>query len=132
MNTPKKVKYPKQIGACIDLLYQNRAERLEFNKTLDNMKAAEAALEEHILNQFTKDELRGAKGDYATASVKVDQVVNVTDWDAYLAYAVKNKYWDLVRRQPASLAVKERWKNGVEVPGVEPFGKVSLSLTKAS
>lgn len=127
-----KVKYPKAVGACVDLLYTKRASRLELNRQVDAMKAEETALEDHILEKFTKDELRGAKGDIATASVKVDTVVNATDFDAYLAYAVKTKSWDLIRRQPASTAVKERWANGVEIPGVEPFGKVSLSLTKAA
>lgn len=126
-----KVKYPKQIGACIDLLYENRAKRLEANKLVDAMKAEEALLEDHILATFAKSELRGAKGDICTAAVKIDQTVNVTDWDVYLAYVVKKKAWDMLRKQPATTAVKARWANGEEVPGTEPFAKVSLSLTKA-
>jgi len=126
----KKVVYPKTIGGCIDLLYKNRAERLELNAKIDALKSAEGALEAHIINSFAKTEIAGAKGKTATASIKTTTVVNTTDWDVYLAYVVKKKAWDLLRKQPAARAVQERWDQGVEVPGVEPFVKISLSLTK--
>lgn len=124
------VKYPKSIGACIDMLYEQRAERLELQKIVDNAKAEEAKLEEHIINSFGKQELNGAKGDVAIAAVKRDTVLNVTDWDGLLAWVVKTKSWDVLRKQPSSTAIKARWNNHEEVPGVEPFVKVSLSLTK--
>jgi hypothetical protein len=127
----KKTKYPASIGACIDLLYENRAKRLEANKVVVAMKAEEAMLEDHILATFAKSELRGAKGDICTAAIKMDVTVNVTDWDKYLAYAVKDKAWDMLRKQPTVESVKARWADGKEVPGVEPFTKISLSLTKA-
>lgn len=125
-----KVKYPKSIGACVDALYTARAARLALNAQVEAMKAAEAELEDHILNKFGKDEIRGAKGDVATAAIKMDQTVNCTDWDAYRDYVIKKKAWDMLRKQPAVTAVKQRWANGEEVPGVEPFTKISLSLTK--
>lgn len=126
-----KNEYPKTIGGCIDLLYEQRAERLKLQKVVDNAKAEEAKLENHILDTFTKDELRGAKGDLATASVKRDTVVTLVDWDAFLTWAVKTKSWDVLRKQPASTAIKERWEANEEVPGVEPLVKVSLSLTRS-
>ncbi len=125
-----KVKYPKALGACVDQLYEARAARLSLNAQVEAMKVAEAALEDHILNKFGKDEIRGAKGDVATAAIKMDTTVNTTDWDAYRDYVVKHKAWDMLRKQPATTAVKARWANGEAVPGVEPFTKISLSLTK--
>lgn len=124
------VKYPKSIGACIDMLYEQRAERLKLQKIVDNAKAEETKLEEHILNSFGKQELNGAKGDVAVAAIKRDTTLNVTDWDSLRDWVVKTKSWDVLRKQPSSTAIKERWNNKEEIPGVEPFVKVSLSLTK--
>lgn len=124
------MKYPKQIGLCIDMLYEMRAERLAAQKQVDSMKKDEAALEEHILKVFGKSELNGAKGSVATAAIKTIRTANLTDWDAFVAWVAKTKSWDCLRKQPAVTAVKERWDDGKEVPGVEPFDKIDLSLTK--
>jgi len=124
-------RYPKTIGGCIDMLYEQRAERLKLQKVVDTAKAEEGKLEDHILNTFGKAELRGAKGDVATASIKSDTVVSLTDWDAFINWASQPGNRDCLRKQPGSTAVKERWAHGEEVPGVESLVKISLSLTKA-
>jgi hypothetical protein len=126
-----KSKYPKALGAAIDLLYEQRAARLALQKKVDEMKVDEADLADHILNSFTKEELNGSKGKLAVAAIKHTTTVNTTDWDVFLAYCVKTKSWDMLRKQPTVAAVKARWDAGKEVPGVEPFIKIDLSLTKA-
>lgn len=123
-------KYPKAIGTCIDKLYTMRAERLAAQKVVDKMKKDEQDLEDHILKQFGKSELNGAKGSVATAAVKTIRTVNLTDWDQFVAWVAKTKAWDCLRRQPSVTAVKERWEAGDQVPGTEPFDKIDLSLTK--
>ena len=124
--------YPAAMGACIDQLYEARATRLELQKEVDELKAAERDLETHILDAFTKDELRGAKGDVATAAVKrtTSVVLRKDEWDLFVKYVVDNEAYELLRKQPAANAVKERWDAGEEVPGCEPFISVGLSLTK--
>lgn len=124
------VKYPKSVGACIDMLYEQRAERLKLQKIVDNAKVEEAKLEEHILGTFGKEELGGAKGKLATAAIKRDTTVSVTNWDELRDWIVKTKSWDILRKQPSSTAIKERWSSNEQVPGCEPFVRVSLSLTK--
>jgi hypothetical protein len=128
--TEKKIVYPKTIGACIDMLYKNRAERLALNTKIEELKKSEGSLEAHIINSFSKTDITGAKGKVATAGIKTTTTVDTEDWDTYLAYVVKNKAWDLLRKQPAVRAVQERWEQGQEIPGVKPFVKIGLSLTK--
>ena len=126
-----KMKYPRALGAAIDLLYTQRAARLDAQKAVDLMKEEEAKLADHILNTFTKEELNGSKGQLAVAAIKHTVTINTTDWDAFLAYCVKTKSWDMLRKQPTVAAVKARWDEGKQIPGVEPFTKIDLSLTKA-
>ena len=123
-------KYPKTLGGCIDMLYEQRAERLKLSKIVDEAKKQEALLEDHIINSFSKAELNGGKGDVATASIKRDTVVSLTDWDEFMKWVVQHKAYECLRKQPGSTAIKERWGAGEEVPGVESVVKISLSLTK--
>ena len=122
--------YPSSMGACIDQLYTQRAKRLLLQHEVDEMKSEEKDLETHILNAFTKDEIKGAKGDVCTAAIKRTTSVVLTDWDSFVKYVVETESWDLLRKQPASNAVKARWDEKEEVPGTEPFVSIGLSLTK--
>lgn len=125
------IKFPKAIGACIDTLYELRAKRLAGQKAVDAVKAEEAMYEAHILETFTKSELRGAKGDVATAAVKSQVVYNIEDWDKYWAWVEANGAKDCVQKRLSQDAIRARYDNGEEVPGVESFTKITLSLTKA-
>lgn len=124
-------KFPATIGACIDALYVLRAKRLAGQKEVDKVKAEEAQYEEHILNNFTKTDLRGAKGDIATAAVKSATVYNIDDFDAYFSWVEANDARDCVQKRLSQTAIAARFDNGETVPGVSSFTKISLSLTKA-
>ena len=125
------IKYPKTIGECIDTLYTMRAQRLDADKAVQAMKKAEADLEEHILKQFDKAAINGARGKVATGGIMRKTVYSIEDWPAFIAYVAKKKAWDMLYKQAGQLAVRERIDNGEEVPGIEAFEKVSLSLNKA-
>ena len=127
-----KKTYPKTIGACVDALYELRAKRLEGQKQVDLVKAQEAELEDHIIETFGKAEIGGAKGQVATASIKTTVTATIVDWDTFIAHVAKTKDWELVQKRAGVTAVKERWDDGKEVPGVEPLSKISLSLTKVA
>lgn len=126
------IEFPSTIGGCIDALYEARAKRLALSKQVDAAKEVENQYEAHILNSFDKSELTGARGELATASIKRSTVYNLTDWDTFIAYVDTNNAWELLRKQPGSTACKERFENGEEIPGITPFVKIDLSLTKAS
>lgn len=124
-------KFPTTIGACIDELYELRAKRLAGQKEVDRVKAIEQMYEDHILANFTKTDLRGAKGDIATAAIKKSTVYNIDDWSAYTQWVHDNEAYDCLQKRLSSTAIAARFDNGEEVPGVSTFEKVSLSLTKA-
>ena len=122
--------FPETLGDCIDTLYNNRSKRLEQQKIVDALKKEEAALSNHIIDKFTKTELQGAKGAVATASVKRSTVYQLEDWENFIQYVAENKAWELLRKQPAATSCRERFEAGQEVPGIMPFVKIDLSLTK--
>jgi len=126
----KPIKFPKKLGTCIDAAYAMRAERLMVQHEVDDMKQTETQWFNHIIDSFSKDEIEGAKGETAVAAIKRQTVVNITNWEELLAWIIKKKRFDLLQKSVSTEGIKELWDSKIEVPGVEPFQKVSLSLTK--
>lgn len=124
-------KWPKTLGACVDKLYSMRQQRLVVQAKVETMKSEESALQDHVLNNFKKDEVEGAKGKLASASITRTTVANVTDWEAFYKYIKKNEAWDMLQRRVNDSAYRARLEESVVVPGVEAFGVVKLSITKA-
>ncbi|OQW33960.1 MAG: hypothetical protein A4E20_12080 [Nitrospira sp. SG-bin2] len=129
MAAAKPIKLPKTMGACADLLYETREKRLAAQKIVDELAKQEAAVREHIINNLPKSDT-GASGKRARVSVVTKQVPQVKDWDKFYAHVKKTGQFELMQRRLADTAIRERWDNGKQVPGVEAFGVVSVSLNK--
>lgn len=131
-----KSKFPRTLGACIDLAYNARAERLdmerEFEERIKDYKDHEAAIKEHIIATFNKSDIEGARGEIATASVTRTTVPQVKDWPAVFKYIEKTHAWDLMEKRMARIAYRDRLDDNEVIPGVEPFVKIDLSLTKVA
>lgn len=125
-----KIKMPTTLGATIDLLWSLREERKAADVIVNEIKERESAVEAHLMNNFDKSGLDGAKGKYGLATLKHSTVADVTDWPAFYAYIQKNKAWDLLQKRPAITAIRERWDAKKTVSGVEPKEITTLSLTK--
>jgi hypothetical protein len=108
-----------------------RSKRLEIEKAVDELKADEAALKDQILNMLTDQKLEKSGGREATASITRNLVPQVKDWPAFHKYILKTKSFDLLEKRASKSACVARWEEGVELPGVEQFTVVGLSLTKA-
>ena len=122
-------KFPKTMGACADRLYEVRQERLAQQKIVDQLQAEESALREHIINSLPKTDT-GASGQVARVSVVTKRVPQVADWDEFYKFIKKTGQFDLMQRRPSDAAIKERWENGKEVPGVDHHQVVTISLNK--
>ncbi len=125
-----KLKMPTTLGATIDLLWSLREERKSAEVIVNEIKEKEAAVEAHLMNNFDKSGLDGAKGKYGLATLKRSTVADVTDWPAFYAYIQKNKAWELLQKRPAITAIRERWDANKVIPGLEPKEVTQLSLTK--
>jgi hypothetical protein len=125
-----KQSMPKTLGATIDLLWSLREERKVAEASVKEIKDKEAAVEAHLMNNFERSGLNGAKGKYGLATLKVSTVADVTDWPAFHMYIGKQKAWDLLQQRASITALRARWDAGKEVPGVTPKEIITLSLTQ--
>jgi hypothetical protein len=130
MATEVKYKFPKALGACADKLFELRNKRLAEQKKVDEITAEETALKNHIIENLPKSEASGVAGKLARVTVVTKQVPQVKDWDAFYKYVKKTGSFDLMQKRLTDAAIKERWESGKEVPGVEHFNAVSVSINK--
>jgi hypothetical protein len=130
MATEVKYKFPKALGACADKLFELRNKRLAEQKKVDEIAAEETALKNHIIENLPKSEASGVAGKLARVTVVTKQIPQVKDWDAFYKYVKKTGSFDLMQKRLTDAAIKERWEAGKEVPGVEHFNAVSVSINK--
>lgn len=130
MATEKKYKFPKALGSCADKLYELREKRLAMQKEVDAVEAEEKALKEHIINTLPKSEASGISGKVANVKVVTKEVPNLEDQEQFFKYLKKTGDFDLIQRRLNAAAVQARWEAGKEVPGVNHFTAVTVSLTK--
>ncbi len=125
-----KYKFPKTMGSCADRLYELRQKRLEMQKEVDAVAAEETALKNYIIETLPKSEASGVAGKLARVTVVTKTIPQVKDWDAFYKYVKKTGQFDLMQRRITDSAIKERWEAGKEIPGVEHFNAVSVSINK--
>lgn len=128
MNGP----FPTDLGGCIDALYNLRVERLSAEKVVKGMKSQELALSVRIKELLDAISLEAGSGRLATGSVIHSVEPTAKDWPAIYKFITENDAFDMLQRRLSPLAVKERWDEGIIVPGIEKFDTWDLSLTKRS
>jgi hypothetical protein len=131
---PKKpdpeFKPPPTVGACADLLYTTRQERLVEQRDIAEYEAREKALKEHLIATLPKSDQTGAVGKVARAQIVTETVPAVEDWEKLYKFIKRNNRFDLLNRAVNAAAVREMWDNNKVVPGVGTFTVVKVSVTK--
>ena len=123
-------------GALADLLYDLREARRRLGaltEPLDDLLAPAAkAVEEHFVKTLKADEASGVQGRYSRVQVTPHDIptVNPEGWPKLYAYIRRTGAFELLNRAVNREAVKERWKDKKQVPGVTVFHDKRVSCTK--
>ena len=123
-------KIPKKIGTCADRLYKIRQERFALQNEAKKLKEQEIMLENYIIDELPKSDASGVAGKIARTSVETKQVPSVEDWPTFYRHVKRTGNFELLSRSLSGKAVRERWENGKDVPGVGSHTVVSVSLNK--
>lgn len=67
---------------------------------------------------------------YATITLTEETVYNVEDRDAWFAFLLDTRQTEYASIRPSNRAIREAVDLGFEVPGLVPFVKKKLSVTK--
>jgi hypothetical protein len=52
------------------------------------------------------------------------------DWEAIEEYVVLNDSFDIFQRRLSPVAIRARWEQGQEIPGISKVDVTELSITK--
>ena len=120
-------------GAASDLMYTLRqAARTPATALVafdDVFTPFNKRLEEHFINKLDAS-TTGVQGVLSRVQVNVKSIPVVNDWPAFYAHVKKKGEFDLLNKALNAAAVRERWEQNKQVPGVGPFIKKSVSCTK--
>lgn len=111
----------------IDALYTLRAKRLAAQHKVDKLEAEEKELNKALLAKLHSAKLEGIAGQKGAAKILRQDVAQVEDEDALLAWGKLKDNRDCIKVG----VVTEVWKaRGMNVPGVSKFTRETLSVTK--
>lgn len=130
---PKSVlarfKAAKTPAARADFLYAlENKEWKELKKVFDTMDNFCGKLEQWFVQEFRNDQ-RGVTGRLGRVEVNKKEIAQVIDWPKFYAYVAKRKEFDLLNKALNQSAVKERWEQKKQVPGVGKYTADVISLT---
>lgn len=123
-------KKAKTIGQRADLLYAADNYRLDAQKEVEAMKKFVSKLEKWFIQQLPEGDATGIAGKVARVQIKHKERPSVMNWDKFYDHIRKNRAFELLNRAVNTKAVKERWEEGKQVPGVEKFAYKDVSVTK--
>ncbi len=105
-----------------------RSKRLSLQREADLLEQEEKALTNALIEYLIK---HGAdnfyEDDYVATLVTTDEPL-VDSWPKLLDYIVENGAVDLLQKRLAVSAVKARWKDNVNLPGVLSVHKHSIKF----
>ena len=117
------------LGNLIAQIEKVNAEIAEISAKDKDARARKQAIEADLMALMDSQQTRVSEYKGKRISITESEEPNVTDWDAFLAGAVKGKYLHLVQRRISAPAWRElRALKGKDVAGTEVFVKRSLSV----
>lgn len=121
----------KKLGALADELYETREARLALQKQIDMLAAREKEIKDYLIDTLPKSDASGISGVKARVTIVVKEQPTVTDKQAFWDYINDHEAYELAQvLRPSAPAIKERWENGEEIPGIDKFNAVTVSINK--
>ena len=126
-------KMPKSIGGMVDAIYKQGLIVREKQTALNDAKQLQEDMIDHAMMVFKKDDLEGSKGKLGQASISCSVVPQAEDpaaWEKIFKYILKKKDFAILQKRLGVTHIRDLWEDGVQIPGVIPFPRVTLSITK--
>jgi len=122
---------PATTSDIILKLVENRDEKRRINDRLKELNEEWRALEMEFLVRLDEQGQLKASTKDGTASITEVVVPQVMDWDKVYEHIRDTGDFYLLQKRPAAAAFRELQESGIDVPGMEPYTKRSISLRKA-
>lgn len=118
------------LGQQIDAIYLQDKEIAKANAVVSELKRERSRMEARLLKSFDKEDIDGSKGGRAVAYVKSGRHPKIKDYRKFMKYVLKKRALDLLQNRVSSRAYFDRLDEGEEVPGVEIYTSIGISVRK--
>lgn len=120
------------LGTYIDKLTELKVQRQFHEKQAEKLASEMAALEEDIIHMMADQHLEKAAHGGTTVTPKEHTYAHVEDWAKLYDFIKRENYMHLLEKRVSVTGYRELIELGREVPGVVPFVKTKLSVTKSA
>lgn len=114
----------------VDRYQETRTRRLAMEKEAEVVHDHEKAMASTILSTLRDSNAPVMGGTTHQCTRKVTNEPFAEDWELVHTHIIETGDWDLMQKRLGVAAVKLRWDEGEEVPGVGSFPVEKLGLTK--
>ena len=117
------------LGTLIDALQELREQKRQLEEQIKPITKRMEEIQSDVIKLMQDQGTPKASGTKASASVAEAVVPTVKDWTAVEAFIKENDAFYLMERRVSSAAYRElRQMIGDEIPGIEPFNRITLNL----
>ena len=120
----------KDLPNLIDAYVDARNARLSMQKEVNELQQEENKFKAELIERLKTENLVAAASATSLVKYIVDDKPIASDWDAIYEYIMKNEAFDLLQRRLLESAIKSRWEDGVEIPGVATYPVDKLTISK--
>lgn len=125
---------PKTLGTTADKLYE-LAESIKILKKrhddeMKKLRGRQRVLEAHATALLAKERTDTASGKVGIIERQTVVKPIVNDWGRLYRYIEEQSTFDMLQKRLNEAAIKERWADGIVVPGVERAMIFRLSVRK--
>jgi len=110
----------------VDQYAHMKAERLAMQRVVNKLEKEEEKLKEQLLALQNPEVV---DTPYVVAQFYEEDKPEVFDWDQLYTHIWENKEFDLLEKRVGRAAMKDRWKEGEDVPGVRHLKVKNVKLT---
>lgn len=120
----------RKLAELADAMFTLREERYALQRRVEELHKHEGEIKATLLAEIPLTGATGVSGKLAAVKVVEKKTARVFDWTALYAHVETTGNFELLQRRVSEAAVKERWAEDEDVPGVECAQVFDLSVSK--
>ena len=120
------------LSELINQLVNIRQQRSELAKQDKELVQQASQLEADIMHAMNEAGTFRASSDIGHSVSMVKKVhPTIVDWDAFYTYLSETKNFDLIQKRLSGPAFRDRWEQGVAIPGASSSEVWEISTTQS-
>lgn len=120
------------ISDLINSLVDIRKQKSDLAAEIKALTEKETSLESDIMHAMTEAGTFRAASDVGhTVNMAKKVHPAIVDWNDFYAYVAETKNFDLIQKRLSGPAFRDRWEQGVAIPGASSSEVWELSITQS-